>query len=164
MDALTITIYHNNVIALIIHAYVWHEEEIDNIARMMCERRGGIVSVHTRDDREEYPLTLWEFSYIDSGGRLLRVSQDDMYEWDDRCEMSEDFFYGPPPSEPKDYMVRMKPYARTHSVRSYGESDHRHSNRKSSLNYMSFIKRQERRAARRMGKALIREQLHAHAA
>lgn len=52
--------------------------------------------------------------------------------------------------------LNLRGYVHAYTMRKYGESDHKHSNRRSSRDYMSFIKRQERRLSRKVGKALIK--------
>jgi len=155
MSPITITIYHNSVVVLVIHAYVWHEEEIDNVARMMCERRGGIVSVHTRDDEAEHPLSMWEFSYINSDGRVWRVSQDDMWEWEDKWEMSDiddTYLSIMQPQERKSRLEMGKWLIMGDDVRYFLPSERHHH------------KRVQKRKERRNAQLLIQEQLSLYVA
>lgn len=91
MNLVTFLMYHNSVMVYAISAQNGAEEEIDAMARTVCEKRGGVVSVYTQDDG--YHTMWWEFSYINSGVRTWKVTQDDMWHWEEVWEMSDDFPY-----------------------------------------------------------------------
>lgn len=90
---LTFMIHHNDSLVYAISAQKGDESDIDTLARTICEKRGGIVNVYVQDDGDRHLYTSWDFAYINSGNRTWKVSQDDMYEWEDAWEMSEDFPY-----------------------------------------------------------------------
>lgn len=89
LHMITFLMYHNNAMVYAISAQQGSEEEIDGMARLMCEKRGGIVSVYSQDDGERYQHTMWDFSYINSGDRTWKVTQDDLWNWEDEWEMSD---------------------------------------------------------------------------
>lgn len=103
LSMITFLVYHNSTMVYAISAQNGEESEIDTLARIMCEKRGGIVNVYVQDDGERYQYTSWDFSYINSGDRIWKFTQDDMWESEDKWEMSDanDYFSFMTPQQPK---------------------------------------------------------------
>lgn len=93
LHMITFLMYHNSTMVYAISAQNGDVSDIDDMARTLCEKRGGVVNVYANDDSSGYWGDWWEFAYINSGDRTWKVTQDDMWEWEERWEMSEDFPY-----------------------------------------------------------------------
>lgn len=124
------------------------------LAKEGCEQVGDSATLYTLDPYDHMAEECVMLYYRNSMGVQERrdVRELDFYSprWDE--EEKEETYMG---------RLRDNMYAKVHTERTYGEQDHKHSNRQSSRNYMSFIKRQERRSARKLGKAHIKEQMAA---
>ena len=90
MHMITFYISHNNVMMYAVSPIGEDEADIDDMAKAMCEKRGGNVSVSSLADDDIYTDLVWEFSYINSDGRIWRVTQDDMWEWEREDEYRTD--------------------------------------------------------------------------
>ena len=134
------------------HIGLLHLPYAYQMAERMCDKLGDVVALYTVDPYDHVAEQCVKVYHKNSQGVQVYdyCHELDFYPimWDKVEE------------EPTtNFKVRDKMYAKVRTERTYGEADHKHSNRKGSRSYMSFIKRQERRSARKLSKSLIQEQM-----
>jgi hypothetical protein len=124
------------------------------MAMLMCSKVGDSAVLYTIDHYDHMPEMCHRIYYRNS----LGVQESDP---DPDLDYYNPEMWDKVEKEPIiTHKLRDKVYAKSHTERSYAESDH-HRYRIGSEGYMSYVKRQERRAARKLGKEHIKEQLAA---